>query len=143
MGRRELEFPPTEADRWRVKGFYFFMSSIDLLDTTELLRLRLDLDIPAFIRVAVQKEMSREEVLVYLQVITNTLDGTEKMWRFVPVAKQEGLTREEILVWLHLSYGGLLDPKHLSRKLRIPPVFAENALAGLETKGILREGRVL
>ena len=111
--------------------------------TRELLQFRYDHDIPGFVRVAVQKQLGREEVLVYLQVITNTLDGTEKMWRFVPVAKEEGLTREEILVWLHLSYGGLLDPKHLSRKLCIPLVFAENALAGLEAKGILREGRVL
>ena len=53
------------------------------------------------------------------------------------------MTREEILVWLHVSYGGLLDSEHLSRKLRIPIGFAENALAGLEAKGIIREGRVL
>lgn len=119
------------------------MSSIDLLDTEELLRLRLDLDIPALVGMAVQRRMSREEVLVYLQIITNTLDGTEKMWRFVPVAKREGLTREEILVWLHISYGGLLDPKHLSRKLGISLEFAADALVVLQEKGILREGRVI
>ena len=119
------------------------MSSIDLLDTKELLRLRLDLDIPALVRMAVQKQMSREEVLVYLQIITNTLDGTEKMWRFVPVAKREDLSRNEILVWLHISYGGLLDPKHLSRKLRISLQFAEDALAVLQEKGIVGEGRML
>ena len=119
------------------------MPSIDSLDIKKLLRFRHDLDIPAFVRMAVQKEMSREEVLVYLHIITNTLDGTEKMWRFVPVARAEALSRNEILVWLHISYGGLLDPKHLSRKLRIPPGFAENALAALEAKGILRDGRVL
>ena len=125
------------------KGFYFFMASLARVDPYELLRLRLDLDIPAFVKMAVQKQMSREEVLVYLQVITNTIDGTEKMWRFVPVAKAEKLTRNEILVWLHISYGGLLNPEQLSRKLRIPTASAEEALAGLEAKGIIWEGQVL
>ena len=113
------------------------------LNTKELLRFRLDLDIPAFVRAAVQKQMNKEEILVYLHIITNTHDGTEKMWRFVPIAKHEQLSRNEILVWLHISYGGLLDPAHLSRKLRIPPHFAENALAALQEKGIIRDGRVL
>ena len=113
------------------------------LDPDELLRFRYDLDIPAFIQTAVQKQMSREEVLVYLHIITNTHAGTEKMWRFVLIAKQKDLTRNEILIWLHLSYGGLLDPKHLSRKLRIPPHFTESALAALQEKGIIRNGRVL
>lgn len=58
--------------------------------------------------------------MLYLHIITNTPDGTGKVWRFVPVAKAERLIREEILVWLHLSYGGLLEAKHLSRKLGIP-----------------------
>ena len=119
------------------------MSSIEPFASKELLRFRYDLDIPALVRIAVQKQMSREEVLVYLQIITNTLDGTEKMWRFVPVAKREDLSRNEILVWLHVSYGGLLDPKHLSRKLSIPTGCAENALAGLEAKGIIEDGHVL
>ncbi|MDD9973535.1 MAG: hypothetical protein OXU27_05985 [Candidatus Poribacteria bacterium] len=119
------------------------MSSVDRFNPRELLRFRYDLDIPAFVQTAVQHNLNKEEVLLYLHIITNTLDGTEKMWRFVPVAKREDLTRNEILVWLHLSYGGLLDPTHLSRKLRIPPGFAENVLAALEEKGILREGRVL
>ena len=119
------------------------MSSIDPFASKALLQFRYDLDIPGLVRAAVEKEMSREEVLVYLQIVTNTLDGSDKMWRFVPVAKAEGLTREEILVWLHVSYGGLLDSEHLSRKLRIPPGFAEDALAVLREKGIIREGRVL
>ena len=119
------------------------MSSIEPFASKELLQFRYDLDIPALVRVAVEKEMSREEVLVYLQIVTNTLDGSEKMWQFVPVAKEEELSREEILVWLHVSYGGLLDPKHLSRKLRIPIGFAEDAIAALEEKGIIREGHVL
>lgn len=112
------------------------------LDPNELLRLRYDLDIPAFVRAAVQKQMNREEVLVYLHIISNTLDATEKMWQFVPIAKQEDLTRNEILVWLHISYGGLLDPTHLSRKLRIPSHFAENALTVLQKKGIIKDRRV-
>ena len=114
-----------------------------VLPTKEIIRLRYDLDIPAFVRAAVQNDLNKEELLIYLHIITNTLDGSEKMWRFVPVAKEKRLTRNEILVWLHLSYGGLLDPTHLSRKLRIPPGFAENAIAALEEKGIIREGRVL
>ncbi len=113
------------------------------LPTKEIIQLRYDLDIPAFVRAAVRNDLNKEEVLIYLQIITNTLDATEKMWQFVPVAKQANLTREEILVWLHLSYGGLLDPKHLSRKLRIPPGFAENALAALEEKGIIKDGHVI
>ena len=119
------------------------MSSIDQFNPRELLRFRYDLDIPAFVRAAVRHNLNKEEVLVYLHIITNTLDGTEKMWRFVPIAKEKGLTREEILVWLHISYGGLLDSKHLSRKLGIPMEFAENALAVLQEKGIIGEGRVL
>ena len=114
-----------------------------VLPTKEIIRLRYNLDIPAFVRAAVRNDLNKEELLIYLHIITNTLDGSEKMWRFVPVAKEKRLTRNEILVWLHLSYGGLLDPTHLSRKLRIPPGFAENAIAALEEKGIIREGRVL
>ena len=119
------------------------MSSVEQFNPRELLRFRYDLDIPAFVETAVEHNLNKEEVLLYLHIVTNTLDGTEKMWRFVPVAKEEDLSRNEILVWLHLSYGGLLDPKHLSRKLRIPLGFAENVLATLEAKGILRDGRVL
>ena len=119
------------------------MSSVDRFNPRELLRFRYDLDIPGFVETAVEYNLNKEEVLLYLHIITNTLDGTEKMWRFVPVAKREDLTRNEILVWLHLSYGGLMDPTHLSRKLHIPLGFAETALAGLEAKGILREGRVI
>ena len=119
------------------------MSSVDQFNPRELLRFRYDLDIPAFVETAVEHNLNKEEVLLYLHIITNTFDGTEKMWRFIPVAKAEGLTREEILVWLHISYGGLLDPKHLSRKLRISPGFAESALAALQEKGIIRDGRVL
>ena len=119
------------------------MPSTNALDTRELIRFRYNLDIPAFVRAAVRRNLTKEKVLIYLHVITHSLDATEKMRRFVPIAKQKELTRNEILVWLDLSYGGVLNPTHLSRKLRIPPEFAENALAALEAKGILREGRVL
>ena len=117
------------------------MSSVESFNPRELLQFRYDLDIPAFVETAVAHNFNKEEVLVYLQIVTNTLDGSDKMWRFVPVAKAEGLTREEILVWLHVSYGGLLDSEHLSRKLRIPPRFAEKALVALEEKGIITERR--
>ena len=119
------------------------MPSIDSLDTREIIRFRYNLDIPAFVRAAVRRNLTKEKVLVYLHVITHSLDATEKMRRFVPIAKQKELTRNEILVWLDLSYGGVLNPKHLSRKLSISPHIAENALAALEAKGILQEGRVL
>ena len=119
------------------------MSSIEAFNPRELLQFRYDLDIPAFVETAVAHNLDKEEVLIYLHIITNTLDGSDKMWRFVPVAKAEGLTREEILVWLHVSYGGLLDSEHLSRKLRIPLRFAENALVVLREKGLIGEGCVL
>ena len=119
------------------------MPSVDSFDFNELLLFRINLDIPAFVRAAVRTEMDRDEVLVYLHLITNTPCATEKMWRFSVVARDKGLSRNEILVWLHVSYGGLVDPKHISRKLRIPRHFAEDALAVLKEKGILREGRVL
>ena len=120
------------------------MPSTNALDTKEIIRLRYNLDIPAFVRAAVRQNLTKEKVLVYLEIITtSTHDGTEEMSHFVPIAKQEDLTRNEILIWLHLSYGGLMDPAHLSRKLRIPPGFAENALAGLEEKGIIGDGHVL
>lgn len=107
------------------------------LATKELLRLRYDLDIPAFVRAAVRQNLNKQKVLVYLHVITHSHDGTEKMKQFVPIAKEKELTRNEILIWLHLSYGGLMDPAHLSRKLRIPPHIAEAALSVLTEKGVL------
>lgn len=113
------------------------------LATKEILRLRYNLDIPAFVRAAVRNNLNKEEVLIYLHIITNTLDATEKMWQFVPIAKQQDLTRNEILIWLHISYGGRLDPTHLSRKLRIPPHFAEKALTALQKKGIIKDRRIL
>ena len=119
------------------------MSSTEPFDIGELLRFRADVDIPAFVQAAVRHNLNKEEVLVYLQVITNTPDEIADMRRFVPIAKGKALSRNEILVWLHISYGGLLDPKHLSRKLRIPPRFAKKALAALVEKGIITEGRVL
>ena len=119
------------------------MASIEPFDTTELLRFRYDLDIPAFVQAAVRHNLNKEEVLVYLQIITNIHDEEiAETRRFVPIARGKALNRNEILVWLHISHGGRLDPKHLSRKLRIPPRFAKKALAGLEKKGIIREGRV-
>ena len=120
------------------------MPSTNALDTKEIIRLRYNLDIPAFVRAAVRQNLTKEKVLIYLEIITtSTHDGTEGMSHFVPIAKEENLTREEILVWLHLSYGGLLDPERLSRKLSIPPGSAEKALAGLEAKGIIGDGHVL
>ena len=54
------------------------MSSVDRFNPRELLRFRYDLDIPAFVQTAVQHNLNKEEVLLYLHIITNTLDGTRK-----------------------------------------------------------------
>ena len=108
----------------------------------ELLLFRINLDIPAFVQVAVRNEMNRDEILVYLHLITNTPTATEKMCRFSLVARDKALSRNEILVWLHVSYGGVMDPKHISQKLRIPSHFVEQALTALKEKGILNNGRV-
>ena len=114
------------------------------LATKEIIRLRYNRDIPAFVRAAVRNDLNKEQVLIYLEIITtSTRDAIKKMSHFVPIARQEDLTRNEILAWLYLSYGGLLDLEHLSRKLRIPPGCAENVLAGLEEKGIIEDDHVL
>lgn len=119
------------------------MSSIDGFDPDELVQFEVNLDIPAFVRAAVRKKMNREMILIYLGLVANTPVATEQMRRFAPVAAEHSLTRNEILVWLDVSYGGLLEPRRISRKLRIPPRFVENALAVLQEKGIIGEGRVL
>ena len=114
------------------------------LPTKEIIRLRYNRDIPAFVRAAIRNNLNKEQVLIYLEIITtSTRDAIEKMGHFVPIAKQEDLTRNEILAWLHFSYSGLLDPEHLSRKLRIPSGCAENVLAGLAEKGIIEDDHVL
>ena len=110
----------------------------------EIIRLRYNRDIPGFLYAAVENDLNKEQVLVYLEIIaTSTRDAIEKMGHFVPIARQEDLTRNEILAWLHLSYGGQLDPTALSRNLRIPPGCAEKVLAGLEEKGIIEDDHVL
>ena len=123
------------------------MLSVDESDLYELvpeiLLFRMNLDIPAFVGVAVRTEMTRDEILGALHIITNTTTATEKMWRIAIVAQNREFSRNELLVWLHIAYGGSWDPEHLSRKLRIPPHSAEEALATLTEKGIIREGRVV
>ena len=114
------------------------------LPIREIIRLRYNLDIPGFIRAALRYNLNREQVLIYLDIIaTSTHKAIKKMSHFVPIAKQEDLTRNEILAWLYLSYGGRLDPEHLSCKLSIPPGCAEKVLAGLEEKGIIENDHVL
>ena len=114
------------------------------LPTKEIIRLRYNRDIPALVRAAVRNDLNKEQVLIYLEIIaTSTRDAIKKMSHFVPIAKQEDLTRNEVLIWLHLSYGGLMDPEHLSQKFSISSECAENVLAGLEEKGIIEDGHVL
>ena len=119
------------------------MFNLDPLDCDEDMQFEVNLNISAFVRAAVRDKMNRDTILVYLYLVSQTPSATEKMRRFAVIAQEEDLTRTEILVWLHLSYGGSMNPKHLSRKLRIPPRFVETAVAGLAAKGILRDGRVL
>ena len=87
--------------------------------------------------------MNRDTILVYLYLVAETHEATDKMRRFVTVAQEEDLTRNEILIWLHLSYGGSMEPRHISRKPRIPPRFVGKALTVLEEKGIIKDRRSL
>ena len=119
------------------------MSYIDPIDLDEEMQFEVNLNIRAFLRAAVKDKMDRGAILIYLYLVSRTPSATEKMRRFAPIAQEENLSRTEILVWLHVSYGGSMEPKHISRKLRIPPKFAENALAVLEQKGIIRNGHAL
>ena len=114
------------------------------LPVREIIRLRYNRDIPAFIAAAVQKNLNREQVLSYLEIIaTSTREAIEEIGHFVPIAKHEDLTRNEILAWLYFSYSGPPDPTDLSMKLQIPPECAKNVLAGLEAKGIIEDNHVL
>ena len=119
------------------------MSNFDQYHPDDVFSGTVSLDIPAFVRVAVRKKTNRDTILVYLYLVAETDEATDKMRRFAPVAQENDLTRNEMLIWLHLSYGGSTKPKHISRKLRIPPRFVENALTALEEKGIITDGRVL
>lgn len=112
-------------------------------DFNELLLFRVNLDVPAFVQTAVRHKMNRDEILVYLDLIANTPTATEKIWRLYRVAQDKVLSRNEILVWLHVSYGGLMDPKHISQKLQMPPHLAEQALTALKEKGLLGDGSVV
>ena len=124
-----------------MKGF--IMSHSDQYGPDDLVQFEVNLDIPAFVRTAVRNKMKRDTILVYLHMVSQTYQATDKMRRFATVAQEEDLTRNEILIWLHLSYGGSMEPRHISRKLRIPPRFVEKALTVLEEKSIIKDGRAL
>ena len=119
------------------------MSRFDQYDFDEPVQYEVNLDIPAFVRAAVKGKMKRDTILVYLLMVSETYEATDKMRRFFPIAQEEDLTRNEILIWLHLSYGGSTEPRNISRKLRLPPRFVENALTALKEKGIIRDGKAL
>ncbi len=119
------------------------MSHSDQYGPDDLVQFEVNLDIPAFVRTAVRNKMKRDTILVYLHMVAQTYQATDKMRRFATVAQEEDLTRNEILIWLHLSYGGSMEPRHISRKLRIPPRFVEKALTVLEEKSIIKDGRAL
>ena len=105
--------------------------------TRELLQFRYDHDIPTFVRVAVEKRLGREEILVSLHVISNISEATAKMPLFAAVSREKDLSRDEILVWLDVAHGGTMNPVRLSRKLEMPVHVAEDALAVLAEKGVL------
>ena len=116
------------------------MSHSDQYGPDDLVQFEVNLDIPAFVRTAVRNKMKRDTILVYLHMVAQTYQATDKMRRFATVAQEEDLTRNEILIWLHLSYGGSMEPRHISRKLRIPPRFVEKALTVLERKALSKTG---
>ena len=118
------------------------MSQANLYHEDDVLEGTISLDIPAFVRAAVRHKVNKNQILIYLYLLTETPESTHKMKQFFPIAKENDLTRNEILVWLHLSYGGSEKPKNISRKLRIPPRFVENALTVLEEKGIIKSKKV-
>ena len=101
------------------------MSNFDLDGEMQF---EVNLNISRFIRDAVRKKMKRTEIMVYLHLVSITYEATDKMRRFFPVAQENDLSRNEILIWLHIAYGGSVDPRHISRKLRIPIRWVENAL---------------
>ena len=119
------------------------MSHFDQYGPDDLMQFEVNLDIAAFARAAVRDKMNRDTILVYLHMVSQTYQATDKMRRFATIAQEEDLTRNEILIWLYLSYGGSMEPRHISRKLRIPPRFVENALTVLEEKGIIKDGKAL
>ena len=119
------------------------MSHFDQYGPDDLVQFEVNLDIPAFVRATVRNKMKRDTILIYLHMVSQTYQATDKMRRFAPVDQEEDLTRNEILIWLHLSYGGSMEPRHISRKLRIPARFVEKALTVLEEKSIIKDRRAL
>ena len=113
------------------------MSHFDQIGPNDLVQYKVNLNISGFVRDAVKDKMNRDTILAYLFMVSQTYQATDKMRQFFPVAREHDLTRNEILIWLHLSYGGSRNPRNISRKLRIPPRFAEYALDVLKEKGII------
>lgn len=119
------------------------MSKFDQFDPDKEMQFEVSLDIRGFVRDAVRKKMKRTEIMVYLHLVSITYEATDKMRRFFPVAQENNLSRNEILIWLHIAYGGSVDPRHISRKLRIPIRWVENALIVLEEKYIVTDGKTV
>ena len=115
------------------------MSHLDQYDPDELLEFEVSLDIPSFVRAAVKKKFDRDTILLYLYSVAETPISTPQMKQFFPIAQEMDLNRNEILIWMFLSYNSQADSKHISRKLRIPPRFVENALTTLVEKNIIRK----
>ena len=115
------------------------MSHSDQYHPDDVIEGTITLNIPAFVRAAVKHKFRRIDILFYLYLLANTPASTLKMKSFFPIVKENDLTRNEILIWMFLSYNSPADSKHISRKLRIPPRFVENALTTLVEKNIIRK----
>ena len=71
-----------------MKGF--IMSHFDQYGPDDLMQFEVNLDIPAFVRDAVRSKMKRDTILVYLHMVSQTYQATDKMRRFATVAQRRG-----------------------------------------------------
>ena len=119
------------------------MSNFDEFDPDAPMQFEVSLNIQDFVRGAVRQNLKRNDIMVYLYLVSTTYEATDQMRRFFPVAQEHNLSRNEILIWLHIAYGGSAKPKHISDKLRIPVGWVEKALAVLDAKKIVVDGETL
>ena len=102
-----------------------------------------NLDIRFFVNKAVEKNLKRKAIMVYLCLAAMEPDATDKVQQFFPVAGENNLSRNEILVWMYIASGGSADPKDISKALRIRQRAVEKALVVLDKKNIVIDGRTL
>ena len=71
------------------------MAPFDQYDPDEPVQYKVNLDIPAFIRGAVKDKMSRDAIALYLFMVSQTYQATDKMRQFFPVVQEHDLSRNE------------------------------------------------